>query len=125
MGEHTHLISLPEPRPIDQKRHTLPHTLILRIPARAIRLRRCTYTRGQPLRRIRNRLRYSHIMCRRGGGEQEIDGPLPPFECGVVHAYLAEVVEGVPGVDLEGDGGVGEEGEGEVEAVGRKNDISA
>lgn len=42
---------------------------------------------------------------------------MPPFEGGVVLGDLAEGVESVPGVDLDGEGEAGEDGEGEVEAA--------
>lgn len=51
-----------------------------------------------------------------GGGEKVGDGPLPPFEGGIVLRDLARIVEGVPCVDLDGESEAREEGKGEVEA---------
>lgn len=46
-----------------------------------------------------------------------VEGPLPPFEGGIVHGYLAIWSEDVPGFDLDGNDEVFEEREGEVEPV--------
>ena len=54
--------------------------------------------------------------------DEVVEGPLPPFEGGIVHGYLTIWSEDVPGFDLDGDDEIVEEGEGEVEPV--EQDVS-
>lgn len=61
-------------------------------------------------------MREGHVIGSGGGCEEVVDGPLPPFEGGIVLGDLARIVEGVPGVDLDGESEAREEGKGEVEA---------
>ena len=49
--------------------------------------------------------------------DEVVEGPLPPFEGGIVHGYLTIWSEDVPCFDFDGDDEVVEEGEGEVEPV--------
>ena len=51
--------------------------------------------------------------------DEVVEGPLPPFEGGVVHGNLAIGSEDVPRFDLDGDNEVLEEGEGKVEPAKR------
>ena len=51
--------------------------------------------------------------------DEVVEGPLPPFEAGIVHGYLAIWSEDVPGFDFDGDDEIVEEGEGEVKPVKR------
>ena len=55
--------------------------------------------------------------------DEIVEGPLPPFEGGIVHGDLAIWSKDVPGLDLDGNDKVLEEGEREVEPVGR--DVSS
>ena len=51
--------------------------------------------------------------------DEVVEGPLPPFEGGIVHGYLTIWSEDIPGFDFDGNDEVIEEGEGEVEPVER------
>ena len=47
--------------------------------------------------------------------DEVVEGPLPPFEGGIVHGYLAIRSEDIPGFNFDGNNEVLEEGKGEVE----------
>lgn len=89
-GGHTHLPRLPKPRLLRQELHALllaPICILVLQPFQTpttIPRSRIANAIRQLQRRVLRDLRYSHVLRGSGGTEKVLDGPLPPFECGVV-----------------------------------------
>ena len=119
IGLLTQLISLPKAHLRRKKVVALRRRVVLYIRPIAVCLCHTTNTRCQLLCRICLYLSKCHVGGCGGCLDEVVEGPLPPFEAGIVHGYLAIWGEDVPGFDFDGDDEIIEEREREVEPVKR------
>ena len=111
----TQLISLPKAHLRRKEVVALRCRVVLYIGPIAVCLRHTTDTRCQLLCRICLYFRKRHVGGRGCCLDEVVEGPLPPFEGGIVHGYLTIWSEDIPSFDFDGNNEVLEEREGEVE----------